>query len=168
MATTLNKVFLVGGLTRDPELRRIPSGTAVTTLGLAIDDSFQSRSGEKTERTLYVDVDVWDRAAENCVQYLAKGRSVLVEGRLQMDQWTDKETGKKRSQIKVRAERIQFLGSPKREGEGVGGGAGMGGGHAGGSYGGGYGGGGGMPGPAPAPYTDPLGPGGEPEEEIPF
>lgn len=165
MATSLNKVFLVGGLTRDPELRRIPSGTAVTTLGLAIDDSFQTRSGEKTERTLYVDVDVWDRAAENCVQYLAKGRAVLVEGRLQMDQWTDKETGKKRSQIKVRAERIQFLGSPKREGEG---GGGQGGGYGGGapSHAGSYG--GGMPAPAPAPYTDPLGPGGEPEEEIPF
>jgi single-strand DNA-binding protein len=168
MATTLNKVFLVGGLTRDPELRRIPSGTAVTTLGLAIDDSFQTRSGEKTERTLYVDVDVWDRAAENCVQYLAKGRSVLVEGRLQMDQWTDKETGKKRSQIKVRAERIQFLGSPKRD---EGGPAPQGGGshasapsapYGGGSYGGPSG------GNNPAPYVDPLGQGGDAEEEIPF
>lgn len=166
MATTLNKVFLVGGLTRDPELRRIPSGTAVTTLGLAIDDSFQSRSGEKTERTLYVDVDVWDRAAENCVQYLAKGRSVLVEGRLQMDQWTDKETGKKRSQIKVRAERIQFLGSPKRDGEGGGAPAGPSGhGSGAGPYGGSYG---SVGGGNPAPYVDPLGQGGDAEEEIPF
>ncbi len=113
---SLNKVLLIGNLTQDPELRRIPSGTAVSTLRLAVNESFQSKSGERVERTVFLDVDVWDRQAENCAQYLSKGSPVFVEGRLQMDSWDDKETGQKRSRLKVRADRVQFLSGPRRDG----------------------------------------------------
>ena len=113
---SLNKVLLIGNLTQDPELRRIPSGTAVATLRLAVNESYQSKSGERVERTLFLDVDVWDRQAETCQQYLAKGAPVLIEGRLQLDTWDDKETGQKRSRLKVRAERVQFLSGPRRDG----------------------------------------------------
>lgn len=117
---SLNKVMLMGNLTRDPELRRIPSGVAVVTLGLALNESFKSKSGERVERTVFVDVDVWDRQAETCEQYLSKGRSVLVEGRLQMDEWTDKESGQKRTKMKVRADRVHFLGGGNRSASGGG------------------------------------------------
>ena len=114
---SLNKVMLIGNLTQDPELRRIPSGTAVSTLRMALNESFQNKSGEKVERTVFLDVDVWDRQAETCQQYLSKGSPVFIEGRLQMDTWDDKETGQKRSRLKVRAERVQFLsGGPRRDG----------------------------------------------------
>ncbi len=113
---SLNKVLLIGNLTQDPELRRIPSGTAVSTLRLALNESYQSKSGERVERAIFLDVDVWDRQAETCQQYLSKGSPILIEGRLQMDTWDDKETGQKRSRLKVRAERVQFLGSPRRDG----------------------------------------------------
>ena len=113
---SLNKVLLIGNLTQDPELRRIPSGTAVSTLRLAVSESFQNKSGERVERTVFLDVDVWDRQAENCQQYLSKGSPIFVEGRLQMDQWDDKETGQKRSRLKVRADRVQFLSGPRRDG----------------------------------------------------
>ena len=108
---SLNKVFLIGNLTQDPDLRRIPAGTAVSTLRLAVNEAYLSKSGERVERTVYVDVDVWDRQAENCQQHLAKGSPVFIEGRLQMDQWEDRETHVKRSRLKVRADRVQFLGS---------------------------------------------------------
>jgi len=113
---SLNKVLLIGNLTQDPELRRIPSGTAVSTLRLAVSESFQNKSGERVERTVFLDVDVWDRQAENCAQYLSKGSPVFVEGRLQMDSWDDKETGQKRSRLKVRADRVQLLSGPRRDG----------------------------------------------------
>ncbi len=113
---SLNKVLLIGNLTQDPELRRIPSGTAVSTLRLAVSESFNSKSGERVERAIYLDVDVWDRQAETCQQYLSKGSPILIEGRLQMDTWDDKETGQKRSRLKVRAERVQFLSGPRRDG----------------------------------------------------
>jgi single-strand DNA-binding protein len=113
---SLNKVLLIGNLTQDPELRRIPSGTAVATLRLAVNESYQGKSGERVERTLFLDVDVWDRQAETCQQYLTKGAPVLIEGRLQLDTWDDKETGQKRSRLKVRAERVQFLSGPRRDG----------------------------------------------------
>lgn len=113
---SLNKVMLIGNLTHDPELRRIPSGTAVSTLRMALNESFQNKSGEKVERTVFLDVDVWDRQAETCQQYLSKGSPVFIEGRLQMDTWDDKETGQKRSRLKVRAERVQFLSGPRRDG----------------------------------------------------
>ncbi len=119
---SLNKVFLIGNLTQDPELRRLPAGTAVTTLRLAVNESFSSKGGERQERTLYVDVDVWDRQAETCQQYLSKGSPVCVEGRLQMDQWTDKDSGQTRSRMKIRADRVQFLGSRRDGGGGYDGG----------------------------------------------
>ncbi len=113
---SLNKVMLIGNLTQDPEVRRTPSGTAVSTLRMAVNESYQNKAGEKVERTVFLDVDVWDRQAENCQQYLSKGSPIFVEGRLQLDSWDDKETGQKRSRLKVRAERVQFLSGPRRDG----------------------------------------------------
>ena len=105
----LNKVFLMGNLTRDPELRRLSNGTAVTDLGLALNRSFMGKDGEKREEVVFIDVTVWDRQAETCCQYLKKGRAVHVEGFLKMDSWDDKATGEKRSKVKVQADRVQFL-----------------------------------------------------------
>ena len=113
---SLNKVLLIGNLTQDPELRRIPSGTAVSTLRLAVSETFQNKGGERVERTVFLDVDVWDRQAETCSQYLSKGSPVFIEGRLQLDSWDDKESGQKRSRLKVRADRVQFLSGPRRDG----------------------------------------------------
>ena len=113
---SLNKVLLIGNLTQDPEVRRTPSGTAVSTLRLAVNESYQSKSGERVEKAIFLDVDVWDRQAETCQQYLSKGSPVCIEGRLQMDSWDDKETGQKRTRLKVRAERVQFLSGPRRDG----------------------------------------------------
>jgi len=118
----LNKVFLMGRLTFDPELRRTPSGTAVTELRLATTRSWQGRDGERREETLFVDVTVWDRQAENCCQFLRKGSSIHVEGSLKMDTWDDKTTGEKRSKIRVHADRVQFLDS--RRGDPAAGGSG--------------------------------------------
>src|SRR3954452_3892478 len=105
----LNRVFLMGRLTFDPELRYAPSGSAVTELRLAVNRAWTGRDGERKEETLFIDVTVWDRQAENCCQYLKKGSSVHIEGSLKMDTWDDKTTGEKRSKIKVQAERVQFL-----------------------------------------------------------
>lgn len=105
---SLNKVFLIGNLCADVELRPA-GGTSVGKIRLAVDESFTSRSGEKEEKKVYVDIDAWDRLADNCARMIGKGCSVMVEGRLQMDEWDDKETGKKRSKIKVRADRVVFL-----------------------------------------------------------
>jgi len=106
----LNKVFLMGNLTRDPELRRLANGTAVTDLGLALNRTYTGKDGEKREEVVFIDVTVWDRQAETCCQYLKKGRPVHVEGFLKMDSWEDKATGEKRSKVKVQADRVQFLG----------------------------------------------------------
>ena len=105
----LNRVFLMGRLTFDPELRRTPSGTAVAELRMATSRSWQGRDGERREETLFIDVTVWDRQAETCCQYLRKGSSIHVEGYLKMDTWDDKTTGEKRSKIRVQADRVQFL-----------------------------------------------------------
>lgn len=110
----LNKVFLMGRLTFDPELRRTPSGSAVTELRLATTRTWSGRDGERREETLFIDVTVWERQAENCCQYLRKGRAVHVEGYLKTDSWEDKNTGEKRSKIKIQAERVQFLDSQQR------------------------------------------------------
>ena len=110
-----NKVILVGNLTRDPEMRHTSSGAGVCTLGMAINRKFTSQ-GETREETCFVDISVWGRQGESCTEYLRKGRSVLVEGRLKLDQWDDRETGKKRSRLSVVAERVQFLSSPQRDG----------------------------------------------------
>lgn len=105
----LNKVFLMGNLTRDPEVRYIPSGAAVADLSLAVNERYKDRdSGEWREKPVFVDVTVWRRQAETCAQYLSKGSGVMIEGRLQLDQWENPE-GQKRSKLKVLADRVQFL-----------------------------------------------------------
>jgi single-strand DNA-binding protein len=105
----LNKVMLIGNLTRDPELRYTPKGTAVADISLAINRVWNNDQGQRQEETIFVDVTLWGRQAELAQQYLNKGRGVYIEGRLQMDTWDDKETGKKRSKLKVVAENLQFL-----------------------------------------------------------
>ena len=114
----LNKVFLMGNLTFDPELRRTPSGTAVTELRMASNRSWTGRDGERREETLFIDVTVWDRQAETCCQYLRKGSCIHVEGSLRMDTWDDKTTGEKRSKVRVHADRVQFLDSRRGAGGG--------------------------------------------------
>jgi single-strand DNA-binding protein len=104
----LNKVFLIGNLTRDPELRYIPSGTAVADFGLAINRNWTGPDGKKHEEATFVDVTLWARQAELAGEYLSKGKLVFIEGRLQLDQWQDKE-GQKRSKLRVVGERMQFL-----------------------------------------------------------
>ncbi len=106
----LNKVFLIGNLTRDPELRYTPGGTGVANLGLAVNRRFKDSSGELKEEVCFLTVTVWDKQAEACCQYLKKGKPVFVEGVLQSRFWETSE-GQKRSAIDVRAERVQFLGS---------------------------------------------------------
>jgi len=105
---SFNKVVLVGNLCRDAEVRTV-GATSIAQLRLAINESFTSKTGEKVEKTVYVDVEAWDKLADNCAKMIGKGSSVLVEGRLQMDEWNDKETGKKRNKIKIRADRVVFL-----------------------------------------------------------
>lgn len=108
----LNKVFLIGNLTRDPELRSTPGGTAVANLGIAVNRRFKDSSGELKEEVCFLTVTVWDKQAEACCQYLTKGRPVFVEGVLQSRFWETSD-GQKRSAIDVRAERVQFLGYGK-------------------------------------------------------
>src|SRR5947209_10850066 len=115
-----NKVILVGNLTRDPELRYTPKGTAIAKIGLAVNRVWTNEAGEKKEEVTFVDVDVFGRTAENVGQYMRKGRPILIEGRLRLDQWDDKQTGQKRSKLGVVAETVQFLGSPTGGGEGGG------------------------------------------------
>jgi single-strand DNA-binding protein len=126
----LNKVMLMGNLTRDPEIKYTPKGTAIAELGLAINRNYTTEGGEKREETTFVDVELWSRLAEIAGEYLKKGRPVYIEGRLKLDTWDDKQTGQKRSKMRVVGEVMQLLGG--REGGGGGGGAGGGGG--GGSY----------------------------------
>ncbi len=114
----LNRVMLMGRLTFDPELRRIPSGTAVSELRMAVNRSWQGRDGERREEVLYIDVTVWDRQAETCCQILRRGSLIFVEGSLKMDQWEDKTTGEKRSKVRVQADRVQFLDSRRDSGGG--------------------------------------------------
>jgi single-strand DNA-binding protein len=108
----LNKVILLGNLTRDPELRYTPQGTAVCSFGLAVNHRHTMASGEAREETCFVDIDVWGRQAQSCSSYLRKGSPALVDGRLRLDQWDDRETGKRRSRLRVLADRVQFVGPP--------------------------------------------------------
>lgn len=118
-----NKVILAGNLTRDPELRYTPKGTAVAKLGMAINRSWTTETGEKREEATFVDVDAFGKQAEVISQYLRKGRSLLVEGRLRLETWDDKQTGAKRSKLGVVLESFSFLDSGNREGGGGGGGS---------------------------------------------
>lgn len=107
---SFNRVILIGNLTRDPELKYTPKGKAIAKLALAVNRVWTNEAGEKKEEVTFVDVDVFGRTAENCVQYLKKGRPIMVEGRLKLDSWDDKTTGAKRSKLGVVAESVQFLG----------------------------------------------------------
>lgn len=109
---SFNKVILMGNVTRDPEVRYTTGGSAVTEIGLAVNRFWTDRNtNERKEETTFVDVTLWGRTAEIAGEYLAKGRPVMIEGRLQLDQWDDKETGQKRSKLRVVGESMQLLGS---------------------------------------------------------
>ncbi|WP_366918874.1 single-stranded DNA-binding protein [uncultured Gimesia sp.] len=168
---SFNKVILVGNLTRDPQVRYTPGGSAVAEVGLAVNRSwFDKNSNSRKEETTFVDVTLWGRTAEVASEYLTKGRSVLIEGRLQLDQWDDKESGQKRSKLKVVGENMTMLGGKGESGGGGGGG----------QSGGGYS----QASNAPAPsqgsappqggasnpsesfYND--APGGAPDDDVPF
>jgi single-strand DNA-binding protein len=149
---SFNKVILLGNLTRDPEVRYTPKGTAVTELGMAVNRVYTAENGEKREEATFVDVTLWGRTAEIAGEYLKKGRPVFIEGRLQLDTWDDKQSGQKRSKLKVVGEGLQLIGSRP-------GGAGGGGGDEEGA---------GVPRsskPAPPPKAAPSGPD---DDEIPF
>ncbi len=152
-----NRVILVGNLTRDPELRYVASGTAVTDIGLAVNDRRKNANGEWIDETTFIDVTLWARQAEVASEYLSKGSSVLIEGRLKLDSWETND-GQKRSKLRVVGERMQMLGAR-------------------GGPGGGGGGGGGRPPQrrqdtysqeAPANDDFDPGPSGPPDSEIPF
>lgn len=113
-----NKVILIGNLTRDPELRYTAKGMAIAKLGLAVGRKWRNEAGEMQEETTFVDVDAFGRQAETIGQYLKKGRPIMVEGRLKLDQWDDKATGQKRSKLGVVLENFQFMDSGRTGGEG--------------------------------------------------
>lgn len=131
---SFNKVILLGNLTRDPEVRYTPKGSAVAEVGMAVNRVYTTDGGEKREETTFVDVTLWGRTAEIAGEYLKKGRPVLIEGRLQLDSWDDKQSGQKRSKLKVVGESMQLLGG--RGGGGDGGDEGMSGGGGGRASGG--------------------------------
>jgi single-strand DNA-binding protein len=118
MPQNVNSVVLVGNLTRDPELRHTPSGTAVTTLRIAVNDRVK-RGEEWQDAAYYFDVTVWGRTAENCAQYLSKGRPVAVQGKLTWREW-DAQDGTKRQSVEVVADNVQFLGGGREGGDGGG------------------------------------------------
>ena len=119
----LNKVMLIGNLTRDPEIKYTPKGSAIAELGLAINRYYTTESGEKKEETTFVDVTLWGRQAEIAKEYLGKGKPVYIEGRLQLDTWDDKQTGQKRSKLRVTGEQMQLLGARGEGGTSGGGGS---------------------------------------------
>jgi len=134
MAGSLNKVFLMGNLTRDVEIRHTPQNTAVGSFAIAVNRKYRTQDGQSREEVTFVDCDAWGRTAEVMAQYLKKGRPVLVEGRLKLDQWQDQQ-GNNRSKLKVVVENFQFVDSG--QGGGGGGSAGGGGGYSPGGGGGG-------------------------------
>src|SRR6266542_6468505 len=107
---SFNKVILLGNLTRDPEVRYTPKGSAVCDLGVAVNRVYTTDSGEKREEATFVDVTFWGRTAEVAGEYLKKGRPIFIEGRLQLDSWEDKQSGQKRSKLKVIGETMQLIG----------------------------------------------------------
>ena len=114
---SFNRVILLGNLTRDPEVRYIPSGTAVASFALAVNRRYKQGTETKDEVS-YIDIVVFGKTAENCGQYLNKGDAILVEGRLQQRRWDDKDSGQKRSKVEVVAQTVNFM--PKRSGQGTG------------------------------------------------
>lgn len=184
---SFNKVILVGNLTRDPQVRYTSGGSAVSEIGLAVNRTwYDKQANAKREETTFVDVTLWGRQAEVAGEYLAKGRSVLIEGRLQLDQWEDKQSGEKRSKLRVVGENMTMLGGGGSGGGGMGGGGGRSQGASGGSrqggrnQGGGNQGGGGSYQSAPADSFDEGGgddfrspadsfyDDGPPDEDVPF
>ena len=117
----LNKVMLIGNLTRDPELRVTPKGTAICQFSLAVNRKFKDESGGEREEVTYVDIEAWSKQGETIAKYCTKGRPLFVEGRLRLDQWEDKTTKEKRSRMKVVLENFQFLGSGRADGAAGGG-----------------------------------------------
>ncbi|HVX16146.1 MAG TPA: single-stranded DNA-binding protein [Pirellulales bacterium] len=164
---SFNRVILLGNLTRDPELRYIPSGTAVTEIGLAVNDRRKAANGEWVDETTFVDVTLWGRTAEIATEYLSKGSPVLIEGRLKLDSWQDKE-GQKRSKLRVIGERMQMVGAKGQGGAGHGGGGGRSASRGGGGGGGGYD--ESDFGPSGDSYAEPSGasPGMPADDDIPF
>lgn len=162
-----NRVFLMGNLTRDVELRSISSGQQVAQIGLAVNRRWVGQDGEQREEVTFVDCEAWGKTAETMAKYLAKGRPVFIEGRLKLDTWQDKESGQNRSKMKVVVETFQFVDSRPGGGSGDGGGGGGGG-------GGGYSRpaprqqGGGRPAPAEQGHDDPGGGGAPVNDDIPF
>ena len=120
----LNKVMLIGNLTRDPVIKSTPKGTLIADIGLAINRNYTTASGEKREEATFVDIELWDKLAELAEKYLKKGRPVYIEGSLRLDSWDDKQTGQKRTKLKVRGEVMQFLGGRDDAPGGGGGGRG--------------------------------------------
>jgi len=118
----LNKVMLIGNVTRDPEIKYTPQGRAVTDLGIAVNRTYSTESGERREETTYVDVTLWGRTAETAGEYCKKGRAVYIEGRLQLDSWEDKTSGQKRSKLRVVGDNYQLL-DRRRDGGEEGGGS---------------------------------------------
>lgn len=119
-----NKVYLIGNLTRDPELRVTPKGTAICQFGMAVNRQFKDESGAMRDDTTFVDIEAWGKQGETISKFCTKGKPLFVEGRLKFDQWEDKTSGQKRSKLKVVLEGFQFLGTGQRDG--VPGGAGGG------------------------------------------
>lgn len=113
---SLNKVMLIGNITRDPEIKYTPKGTAIAELSMAVNRAYSTDGGEKREETTFVDVELWGKQAELAGEYLKKGRPVYIEGHLKLDTWDDKTTGQKRSKMRVVGEVMQFLGGGDREG----------------------------------------------------
>jgi single-strand DNA-binding protein len=155
----LNKVMLIGNLTRDPELRVTPKGTAICQFSLAVNRKFRDEAGADREEVTYVDIEAWGKSGENIAKYCTKGRPLFVEGRLRLDQWEDKTTKEKRSRMKVVCDNFQFLGSGRAEG-GAPGGGGEGGGSEAPRY----------SAPAPRPGTKPSAPAAQEnlDEDVPF
>jgi single-strand DNA-binding protein len=110
---SFNKVILMGNLTRDPELKHLPRGTAVCELSLAVNKTWKDDNGQKQERTSFFGGVAFGSTAENLAKYFSKGKPILIEGELTQETWEDKETGKKREKTKVRVERFEFVGGPK-------------------------------------------------------
>ena len=162
----LNKVMLIGRLTRDPQLKYLPSQTAVCEFGLAVGRKFKTASGEQKEETAFIDCTLFGKGGEIFNQYMGKGRQVFIEGRLKYDTWEDKNGGGKRSRLTVNVEEFQFLDSGNREGGGGGGGGQRG--NYGNQGGGGYDNEGGGPPPARPMNRGPARPQQQPPQQAPY
>jgi len=155
----VNKVILIGNVTRDPEVKFTPKGSAVTDVGLAINRNYTLDNGEKREETTFVDVELWGRLAEIAGEYAKKGRPIYIEGRLRMDSWEDKTSGQKRSRMKVVGENLQLLGGRPGGTSSGGGGDYEGGGHSEQRT---------SQRPSPARPSSPPPSSSEPDDDIPF